>query len=121
MGQRSEQRHLRVIVERMADGIIIADRQGAIRFANPAAEHLFGRPADDLVGEQFGFPIVREDTSAIEVVRPGDGVVHAELRVADIEWEGEPSFLISLRDVTDRKRAEEQSRERDSFRHAHVR
>jgi signal transduction histidine kinase len=107
--QRSEQRHLRVIVERMADGIIIADRQGAIRFANPAAEHLFGRPADDLVGEQFGFPIVREDTSAIEVVRPGDGVVHAELRVADIEWEGEPSFLISLRDVTDRKRAEEQS------------
>jgi signal transduction histidine kinase len=108
---RSEQRHLRVIVERMADGIIIADRQGAIRFANPAAEHLFGRPADDLVGEQFGFPIVREDTSAIEVVRPGDGVVHAELRVADIEWEGESSFLISLRDVTDRKRAEEQSRQ----------
>ena len=111
MEQRSEQRHLRVIVERMADGIIIADRQGAIRFANPAAEHLFGRPADDLVGEHFGFPIVREDTSAIEVVRPGDGVVHAELRVVDIEWEGEPSFLISLRDVTDRKRAEEQSRE----------
>jgi signal transduction histidine kinase len=108
---RSEQRHLRVIVERMADGIIIADRQGAIRFANPAAEHLFGRPADDLVGEQFGFPIVREDTSAIEVVRPGDGVVHAELRVVDIEWESEPSFLISLRDVTDRKRAEEQSRQ----------
>ncbi len=111
MEQRSEQRHLRVIVERMADGIIIADRQGAIRFANPAAEHLFGRPADDLVGEQFGFPIVREDTSAIEVVRPADGVVHAELRVAEIEWEGEPSFLISLRDVTDRKLAEEQSRQ----------
>ena len=109
--QRSEQRHLRVIVERMADGIIIADRQGAIRFANPAAESLFGRPADDLVGEQFGFPIVREDTSAIEVVRPGDGVVQVELRVAEIEWEGEASFLISLRDVTDRKRAEEQSRQ----------
>jgi signal transduction histidine kinase len=54
---------------------------------------------------------VREDTSAIEVVRAGDGIVHAELRVVDIEWEGEPSFLISLRDVTDRNRAEEQSQQ----------
>ena len=107
----SDRTRVRVIVERMADGIIIADREGVIQFANPAAETLFGRPADDLVGEHFGFPIVREDTSAIEVVRPGGEVLHAELRVADIDWESESSFLISLRDVTDRKRAEEQARQ----------
>jgi len=107
----SDRTRLRVIVERIADGIIIADREGVIQFANPAAETLFGRPADDLVGEHFGFPIVREDTSAIEVVRPGGEVLHAELRVADIDWESESSFLISLRDVTDRKRAEEQARQ----------
>ena len=107
----SDRTRLRVIVERIADGIIIADREGVIQFANPAAETLFGRPADDLVGEHFGFPVVREDTSAIEVVRPGGEVLHAELRVADIEWESESSFLISLRDITDRKRAEEQARQ----------
>ena len=107
----SDRTRVRVIVERMADGMIIADREGVIQFANPAAEALFGRPADDLVGEHFGFPIVREDTSAIEVVRPGGEVLHAELRVADIEWESESSFLIPLRDVTDRKRAEEQARQ----------
>ena len=95
----------------MADGIVITTRDGVIRFANPAAEGLFGRPADDLVGEQFGAPIVRGETSEIEIVRGGGQVLHAELRVADFEWESEPSYLISLRDVTDRKRAEEQQRQ----------
>ena len=45
--RRSEGARLRTIVERMADGIVIANRDGIIRFANPAAEALFGRPADD--------------------------------------------------------------------------
>ena len=109
--RRSEGARLRTIVERMADGIVIANRDGIIRFANPAAEALFGRPADDLVGEQCGAPIVRDETSEIEIVRGGGEVLHAELRVADFDWEREPSYLISLRDVTDRRRAEEHQRE----------
>ena len=95
----------------MADGIVIADRDGIIRFANPAAESLFGRTADGLVGEQFGAPIVRDETSEIEIVRGGGEVLHAELRVADFDWEREPSYLISLRDVTDRRKAEDHERE----------
>ncbi|HER20016.1 MAG TPA: PAS domain S-box protein, partial [Chromatiales bacterium] len=35
----------------------------------------------------------------------------AEMRVAESEWEGEPVYLASLRDVTARKRAEEAVRE----------
>src|SRR5205085_1668944 len=49
----------------------------------------------------------------IEVVRPHGVVVSAELRVVDIEWDGQPARLISLRDVTDRKRAEERSLQLD--------
>jgi signal transduction histidine kinase len=109
--RRSEQSRLRTIVERMVDGIVITDREGVIRFANPAAERLFGRPTDDLVGEQLGAPIVRGETSEIEIVRSRDELLHGELRVADFEWEGEPSYLISLRDVTDRKRAHERERQ----------
>jgi len=109
--RRSERTRLRTIVERMADGIVIASREGVIRFANPAAESLFGRPADDLVGEQFGAPIVRDETSEIEIVRGGGEVLHAELRVADFDWEGEPAYLVSLRDVTDRRRAEDHARQ----------
>ena len=102
---------LRTIVERLADGILVLDRAGAIRFANPAAEELFGRPARELVGEQFGFPVVSSETTEIDVVRRGGGVVTAELRAVDTDWEGEPALVVSLRDITERKQAEERERQ----------
>jgi signal transduction histidine kinase len=89
----------------MADGIIIIGLDGIIRFANPAAETLFGRSAFELQGSDLGLPAFRGEAAEIDVVRPKDGVVSAELRVVDIEWDGQPARLISVRDVTDRKRA----------------
>jgi signal transduction histidine kinase len=107
--RRLEQARLRSIVERMADGIIIVGLEGAIRFANPAAEQLFGRSADELAATTFGFPAIAGESTEIEVVRPGGEAVSAELRVVDTDWEGNPARLVSLRDVTDRKRAEERA------------
>jgi signal transduction histidine kinase len=105
--RRRAQTSLRTIVERMVDGIVVATLEGVIRFANPAAEHLFGRSSRDLVGTQIGFPAVAGERAEIEVVRPGDDPVAAELRFVDIDWEGEPARLVMLRDITHRKRAEE--------------
>ena len=103
---------LRAIIERLPDGIVIVDRDGNMRFANPAAERLFDRKADELVGTAFGFPLLVGETTEIEIVqRGGGGVVHAELRVVDTEWEDEQVELVSLRDVTDRKQAEERAQQ----------
>jgi len=100
---------LRGIVEHLADGIVVVDRAGTIRFVNPAAEALFQRSADTLAGAPFGFPLVAGGTTEIEVVRRGD-VVTAELRAVDIVWDGVQASLVSLRDVTDRKLADERER-----------
>ena len=101
---------LRAIIERLPDGIVIVDRQGSIRFANPAAERLFARRAEDLLGTSFGFPCVVGETTEIDIVqRGGSGVVYAELRVVDTEWEDEEVQLVSLRDITDRKEAQERA------------
>ena len=101
---------LRAIIERLPDGIVIVDREGNMRFANPAAERLFDRSAEELVGTAFGFPLLAGETTEIEIVQRGGGaVVHAELRVVDTEWEDEPVELVSLRDITDRKQAEERA------------
>ena len=105
--QRSEQARLRTIVERMADGIVIVGMDGVIRFVNPAAERLFGRPWSALNGRELGFLAVAGDTAEIDVVRPGGETVTAELRLVDADWENEAACLVSLRDITDRKRAEE--------------
>ncbi|HEX6628279.1 MAG TPA: ATP-binding protein [Gemmatimonadaceae bacterium] len=103
---------LRAIIERLPDGIVIVDSHGAIRFANPAAEKLFDRSADDLVGTAFGFPVVVGETTEIDIVqRRGGGVVYAELRVVDTEWDDERVQLVSLRDITDRKQAQERAQQ----------
>ena len=115
---------LREIVERLADGVVIVDRErGVVRFINPAGEALFGRPAAELLGATFGFPVVVGETSEIDIVRPRPrgaaavaaaaavGPISAELRVVETEWEGEPAYLVSLRDITDRKQAEERAQQ----------
>ena len=103
---------LRAIIERLPDGIVIVDHQGSIRFANPAAELLFDRGAHELVGTAFGFALLAGETTEIEIVqRGGGGIVHAELRVVETEWEDEQVELVSLRDITDRKQAEERSQQ----------
>ena len=109
--RRQEQRQLRAIVTQLADGIVIVDGDGRIRFANPAAELLFGRSARELLGTDFGFPLANGHPAPIEVLRPAGATVAAELRVVDIDWEGQPVHLVSIRDITERRRAEERSQQ----------
>ena len=103
---------LRAIVEVNADGIVVVDTAGRIRFLNPAATALFGREEEELLGEELGFPVAAGEGTEVEIVRRGGELVHAELRVARIRWEGEDNCLVALRDVTDRRRAEQAERER---------
>jgi len=103
---------LRAIIERLPDGIVVVDREGNIRFVNPAAERLFARRANELIGNPFGFSVVAGETTEIDIVqRGGAGIVYAELRVVDTEWEDEPVELIALRDCTDRKASEERAKQ----------
>src|SRR5688572_4475837 len=102
---------LRAIVERMPDGMIVVNQTGLICFVNPAAEHVFGRPASELVGSDFGFAAVPGETTDVDVVRRDGVLLTAELRVVKITWNGEPASLVSLRDVTHRKQAQARERE----------
>ena len=102
---------LRAVIERMAEGIVIADLEGLIRFTNPAAEQLFGRPRSELVGTMFGFPAIVGESAEVDLMRRAGNSLVVELRAVEISWEGKPARLISLHDVTDRKQAEERARE----------
>src|SRR5947207_2354179 len=103
---------LKAIIERLPDGIVVVDSHGSIRFENPSAERLFDRPDEDLVGTGFGFPVVVGETTEIDIVqRRGGGVVYAELRVVETEWDDEQVQIVSLRDITDRKQAQERAQQ----------
>ena len=101
---------LRPIIESLPDGIVIVDHHGEIRFANPAAARLFNRELHELVGTPFGTALVAGETTEMEIVRRGGGdLSYAELRIVETDWEGEMVDLVSLRDITDRKHAEERT------------
>lgn len=94
------------LITRNADGIVVVDRNGIVRFVNPAAETLFEHSAEELLGEVFGFPVVAGETTEIDIVRRGEDVSGiAEMRVVETEWEGEAAYLTSLRDITEHKKA----------------
>ncbi len=101
---------LRKILEKNADGIIIVDKNERVLFVNPSAEAFFGRKAEELRGELCGFPLVTGETAELSVVRSEGEKAIAEVRMAEIDWEGESAYLASLRDVTEiykaRKRVE---------------
>jgi signal transduction histidine kinase len=106
---RSEAR-FRDVIERNADAIVVVDQEGVVQFANVVAAELFGRARSDLVGSPFGFPMTVGESTEVDVVRNGDPPRAVELRVVESEWEGEAACIISLRDITERRRAEEDTR-----------
>ena len=107
----SSEARLRTIIQHDVDAIIIVDGKGIMRFINPAAEILFGRKGEGLEGKSFGFPVVPGEKTEIDIVRKGGGIAVAEMRTVETEWDKEPAYLVSIRDITERKRMEEELRQ----------
>src|SRR5262245_14648117 len=78
-GSSIDQTEIRFLVEKNADGIIVVDDDGIVLFANPAAEHIFGRPSERLMGFPIGIPLIAGDTTEIAIHRPGDDCIDAEI------------------------------------------
>jgi len=92
------------IVEKSGEGIAVVDQEGIIRFVNPAAEILFNRRQDELLGAMFGFPLLSEKPTEIDIIRRGAGKPGVgELQAVETEWEGAKAYLVSIHDITERK------------------
>jgi PAS domain S-box-containing protein len=109
--QESEE-HLRVVIEKIADGIIIADSEGIVFFANPAAEFLFEKNSCEFVGKAFPFPLSAEKTAIIEIPQKDGETSIAEMRTVALKRNGKVFYLASLRDITDNVRATELEKEK---------
>ncbi|MCU0516912.1 MAG: PAS domain-containing sensor histidine kinase [Oscillatoria sp. Prado101] len=135
--QASEAR-FRNAIDKNADAIVIVDGRGRVRFANPSAECLFGCSAAELLSQELFVTLVVERPASeintdhvrgigaaaasdmrvvqahVDVRRAGGGSAVAEMRIVETEWEGERAFLASLRDITERMRAEVALRESEA-------
>lgn len=105
------QADFRLLIEINADGILVVDQSGAVRYANPAARRIFGLPQQDLLQVPLGLPLAGNDTTEIAVRRPDGRLTEVEMRVVEIFWDAQPAFLASLRDISARKAEEERRRQ----------
>ena len=98
---------LQTIMEQNADGIVIANKKGVALYVNPAAEQLLGMRREEMQNKPVGIPITETGAREVVLPRPDDEEGVAEVRVVEIEWEGEGAYLASMRDITERRRMRE--------------
>jgi diguanylate cyclase (GGDEF)-like protein/PAS domain S-box-containing protein len=111
------------LVDALPDVVVVIDGQGLLRWANRAAERLFGASLADQLGasglelvhpEDLEFVLLSLDTvqrkdvgTPIEVrLRTATGWRLVELIGAPIPWLDPGAVLLSLRDLTERRRFE---------------
>jgi PAS domain S-box-containing protein len=135
--KRSEVRKA-AIVDSALDCIVTIDHEGCITEFNPAAERTFGYRRNDVLGRPLANVIVplslrekhrqgfarylatgdaRVLGKRIEMtaVRADGSEFPVELAITRIPLEGPPSFTGYLRDITERKRAEQELRRSEAF------
>ena len=103
---RRSESHLQTIVNNIADGIIILNQHGQIIFTNPSAEKMFLRESQEMCGIQFGVPYSLNEPMIISILRKNEDIGIGEMQAVKVEWDGAPAYILSLRDVTERQRAE---------------
>mgnify|MGYP005841031541 CR=1 FL=1 len=102
---------LHTIINNISDGILIVDQKGLIQFTNPKAQKLFGRAAHGLIHQEFGVPMIVGDVTEIGILHPSKGLLVGEMNLSETEWEGQPMYVVCLRDITERRPAEKALRE----------
>jgi PAS domain S-box-containing protein len=122
----------RAVVETAADGIVTINAQGVIQSVNPEAERLFGHAREGLIGQNVKILMTapdgeRHDMYLARYLRIGEARIIGIgrevtgrrkdgstfplfLSIGQFSLDGERYFTGIVRDITERKRAEERQR-----------
>jgi len=126
---RESEARIRAIVDTAVDGIITIDEQGIVEQFNPAAEQIFGYEAKEIIGEKVNMLMSEPyrsqhngyiknylQTGKTQIIGTGrettglrkDGTTFPlDLAVSEVRLEKRRMFTGILRDITERKQAEE--------------
>ena len=129
--QKSKERY-RQLAENAGEAILVV-QDGMIRFSNPKGAELSGYSIEELTSRQFVEFIHPDDSDMVadrylrrlkgdtvpqtydfRVTRKDDAIRWAELNAVLISWDNRPAVLCFMSDITDRKKAEEELRIKDT-------
>ena len=121
--------HISAVLETVVDGIITIDHKSIIESFNHAAEKIFGYTADEMIGQSLGLLMAEpyktqhesyvekfQKTGSISIVgrtqeivalRKNGSTFPMEMAIGEMKTGGRRMFTGILRDITDRKQAEQ--------------
>jgi PAS domain S-box-containing protein len=125
---RESEEKYRTLVEQAKDGILII-QEGRFVYANPSLVAMSGATQEELIGTLFAQHVADaevpklmeyykrrmqglETDSMYETIfkTKGGGLIHAEVNAAMIPYQGKPADLVIIRNINERKKAEEEIR-----------
>ncbi|MBF0558928.1 MAG: diguanylate cyclase [Nitrospirae bacterium] len=107
---RDSELRLRTIVTKSADGVIVVNKKGDVRFVNPMAKTMFNcteGPVSDYfrdISSNF------HERHEMTLLCWNGEVATLEIMAVETEWEAEDVFIVTLRDITERRKSEEKIR-----------
>ncbi|MCP4569715.1 MAG: PAS domain S-box protein [FCB group bacterium] len=115
----------RKLIERIHDGICII-QESRFKFASRHLGEMIGRPAEELIGREFSEYIFKRDLETVKnnyarhmagqdsPILYESGILHKDGRRVSVEisagrimYEGRPAILASIRNISERREAEE--------------
>lgn len=129
---KAQEAYLRSILKNVADSIVIIDNKGIIRTFNRAAEDAFGYKQSEVVGKSISILMTIDDSKhhnkhiskyrdtgkgtiinktirrEVNGKRKDGSLVSLELAVSEMYANGEQMFVGAMRDITERKQAEQE-------------
>ncbi|MFH1010889.1 MAG: PAS domain S-box protein [bacterium] len=128
---RESEAKFRTITNTAKDAVVMLDNDGNISYWNPAAEEIFGHTSDEAVGKEMhtlmaptkyheaykkGFSVFRETgqgaaigkTLELEAIRKNGTEFPMEISLSAIQVKGQWHAVGIVRDITERKNAQEE-------------
>jgi diguanylate cyclase (GGDEF)-like protein/PAS domain S-box-containing protein len=96
---------LRAFSLAMAAGVVVVDGSGTVVLCNPAAQRLLDRSEEELIGGNLGMPLVSDGVAEIDVAMRDGSARAVEMQVMETMWETEPAYVVSLKDLSERRHA----------------
>ena len=126
---RENEEKYRNLIERANDGIAII-QDNIVKYVNPRLADMWGGKIEEVIGTPFTDYVHPDDLAKVvdlykqrmkgkeditqiyeaSLKRKDGSKAYAELNTGIITYEGKPANLVIVRDITDRKRAEEEIR-----------
>ena len=129
---RASEERLQLILDNVVDSIVTANAQGQIISCNPSTEKIFGYTPAEMVGQNLGILMPAREAMAhgahmnayqetgipkiigqgreLEGCHKNGKTIPVDLAISQLEIDGELLFIGIIRDITERKMAEEELR-----------